>query len=326
MNAPADVLIVEPLDSDVLSWLGARHALRLAPELAHDARALHNALAGVRALVVPSSVVIDAATLQHAPQLRIVCRLSLGAENIDLDACARAGVEVVRPASANAHAEAEFAVGALLQLLRRMPILNNDGFLVGRELGACTIGLVGLSPAVQHLAALLNAFGATVLGYDPGLNAADSLWSHNGIDGAALPNLLARSDAVCVLLNYFPSYTGLFDDDVLAHCKEDQVLLCLSSAQLFVEDALARALSPGALRAAWFDQMDPSWLAPGRPLRHADTLQVTPRIAGLTQQSRARGAWAVAGRIHEVLALPADSGPGGFRPSPPSAFADLADE
>jgi D-3-phosphoglycerate dehydrogenase / 2-oxoglutarate reductase len=329
VNAPADVLIVEPLDADVLAWLSARHALRLAPELALDPRGLRQALAGARALVVPASVAIDAATLLSAPALRIVCRLVAGGDNIDIDACARAGVEVVRPASAHTQAEAEFAVGALLQMLRRMPIVNNDGSLVGRELGSCTVGLVGITPTAKPLAQLLKAFGAKVLGHDPGLMAADSMWHHAGVEAMSLPALLARCDAVCVLLQPVPRYDGLFDDNVLAHCKTNQVLLSLTQAQLFVEGALARALGEGPLCAAWFDHMEPAWLDEGRPLRHADTLQVTPRIAGITQQSRARSAWAVAGRIDEVLApppAPPENSMGGFRPSQPGAFADLEDE
>jgi D-3-phosphoglycerate dehydrogenase / 2-oxoglutarate reductase len=331
MNAPADVLIVEPLDSDVLSWLAARYTLRLAPELALDARALRRALAGVRALVVPPTVAIDAQTLLEAPQLRIVGRLAQGVDQIDIEACGRAGVEVVRPASAQAPAEAEFAVAALLQMLRRMPIVNSDGFLVGRELGHCAVGLVGLTPAAKPLTALLKAFGATVVGHDPGVLGDDSLWSYIGVEAVTLPHMLARCDAVCVLLNDLPRYAGFFNDDVLAHCKEDQVLLCLGNAMLFDEEALARELTSGAMRAAWFDHIDANWLAPGRPLRDLDSLQVTPRIAGLTQQARARGAWAVAGRIHEVLAPPAaphDSGPGGlggFRPSQRGELADPED-
>jgi D-3-phosphoglycerate dehydrogenase / 2-oxoglutarate reductase len=328
VNAPADVLIVEPLDSDVLAWLSARHALRVAPELAFDPRGLRQALPGVRALVVPPALVIDAATLLSAPLLRIVCRLAGGGDNIDIDACARAGVEVVRPAAAHTQAEAEFAIGALLQMLRRMPILNSDGTLVGRELGSCTVGLVGMAPTAKPLAQLLTAFGAKVLGHDPGLLATDSMWHHAGVEAVPLPTLLMRSDAVCVLLQHVPRYDGLFDDNVLSYCKQNQVLLSLSQAQLFVEGALARALGEGPMCAAWFDQMAPSWLDDGRPLRHADTLQVTPRIAGITQQSRARSAWAVAGRIDEVLApppAPPDNAMGGFRPSQPGALADLED-
>jgi D-3-phosphoglycerate dehydrogenase / 2-oxoglutarate reductase len=328
VNAPPDVLIVEPLDAEVLAWLSARHALRVAPELALNPSALRLALPGVRALVVPPAVAIDAATLASAPALRIVCRLAVGGDNIDIDACARAGVEVVRPASAHSRAEAEFAVGAMLQMLRRMPIVSSDGALVGRELGSCTVGLVGMTATAKPLTYLLKCFGARVLGHDPGLMAADSMWHHAGVEAMTLPALLARCDAVCVLLQHLPRYEGLFDDDVLVHCKTNQVLLSLTQAQLFAEGALARALSDGPLAAAWFDHMEPNWLDEGRPLRHADTLQVTPRIAGTTQQSRARSAWAVAGRIDEVLApppAPPENSMGGFRPSQPGALADLED-
>jgi lactate dehydrogenase-like 2-hydroxyacid dehydrogenase len=110
-----DVLIVEPLDADVLHWLGARHALQFAPELAQDLTAFRATLAGVRAMIIPPSVPVDASVLQRAPRLRAVGRLSVGAENIDLDACELAGVEVVRPSNASAASEAEFVIGALLQ-------------------------------------------------------------------------------------------------------------------------------------------------------------------------------------------------------------------
>jgi D-3-phosphoglycerate dehydrogenase len=91
----------------------------------------------VCAAVIPPSVAVDAACCVRAA-LRTVGRLSAGAENIDLDACARAGVEVVRPGHRQCRAEAEFAIGALLQMLRRVPVINAEGLLVGRELGGAT--------------------------------------------------------------------------------------------------------------------------------------------------------------------------------------------
>ena len=115
-----DVLIVEPLEPEVMQWLGERHSVRYSPELARDARALRQALFNVRALVIPPSVALDAQALHYAPMLRAVGRLSAGSENIDLDACGRAGVEVVRSVTASAVAEAEFMVGGLLQMLRRV--------------------------------------------------------------------------------------------------------------------------------------------------------------------------------------------------------------
>lgn len=296
-----DILVVEPLDAEVLQWLGARHSTRMVPELAHDPLGFRRALALARAVVIPAAVALDAATLQRAPQLRLVGRLSVGAENIDLDACKRAGVEVMRPTDATAIAEAEFVIGALLQMLRRVPILTSEGLLVGRELGGATVGVVGLTPALQPLTQLLAAFGARVLGYDPGVHATDPLWSRAGVSPVGLRDLMHGSDAVCVLLPFFPRYVGLFGERILGASKPEQVLVSLAHSSLFNEQALARALSGGPLAAAWFDSLEPGLLDPGRPLRHVDTLQATPRISGTTQQSRTRAAWAVARRIDEVL-------------------------
>jgi D-3-phosphoglycerate dehydrogenase len=316
-----DVLIVEPLDADVLHWLGARHAVQFAPELAQDLTAFRATLAGVRAMVIPPSVPVDASVLQRAPRLRAVGRLSVGAENIDLDACELAGVEVVRPSNASAASEAEFVIGALLQLLRRVPVLSSEGLLVGRELGGTTVGVAGMTPTVKPLVNLLTAFGARVLGYDPGVHATDSIWARTGLEPVALRELMQTCDAVCVLLPFYQRYIGLFGDRVLAAAKPNQVLVSLAHSSLFDERALAHALTEGPLAAAWLDCLEPGALDPGRPLRHIDTLQVTPRVSGTTLESRVRSAWSVARRIDDLLATapPRRS----FRPTRPDEFAGL---
>jgi D-3-phosphoglycerate dehydrogenase / 2-oxoglutarate reductase len=296
-----DVLVVESLQSDVLNWLEARHAVHFAPELAQDPAALAAALALTRAVVIPPSAALDAATIKKALRLRLVARLAVGTENIDLEACARNGIEVVRPASASAAAEAEFVISALLAMLRRVPIVNAEGLLVGRELGACTVGLVGMTPAVQPLARLLKAFGAKVLGYDPSVHTSDALWSRHGIEAVGLRELMSRCDGVAVLLAFFSRYQGLFGERLFQGAREQQVLVSLAHSNLFDEHALAQALKQGPLAAAWMDSLEPGALDPDRPLHRVPTLQVTPRVSANTQESRLRGAWAVAQRIDEML-------------------------
>jgi phosphoglycerate dehydrogenase-like enzyme len=316
-----DVLIVEPLDAEVVQWLAARHPTRYAPELARDPLAFRQALYSVRALVIPPTVTLEASTVRAAPLLRTVGRLSAGAENIDVEACAAAGVEVFRPASASAVAEAEFTIGAVLQMLRRVPVLNAEGLLVGRELGRCTVGLVGMTAAAKPLAELLTAFGSRVVGYDPAVHASDPLWARWGVRPLGLRELMEECHAVCVLLTYFSRYQGLIGERYLENVRNDQVLVSLSQSSLFDEYALASALTNGRLAAAWLDSAEPGWLSPGRPLYGIDTLQVTPRVAGTTLESRARAAWAVARRIDEVLAEPAERS--AFRPSAPDEPIDL---
>jgi phosphoglycerate dehydrogenase-like enzyme len=296
-----DVLIVEPLEPEILQWIAARHPVRFAPHYERDARALRQAMFNVRALIAPPSVALDAQSLQFAPVLRAVGRLSCGAENLDAEAFARAGVEIVRSASASAGAEAEFAIGSMLQLLRRVPVSNGDGMLVGRELAGATVGLVGLPAAARPLAELLGAFGAAVKGYDPAVHRSDGLWASWKIEPLGLHELVARSDVLCVLLNYFTRYKGLIGERLLPDCKPDQVLVSLAHSSLFDDEALASVLESGRMAAAWFDSMEPGLLDFGRPLRRVRNLQVTPRVAGTTRESRTRSAWSVVRRIDEIL-------------------------
>jgi phosphoglycerate dehydrogenase-like enzyme len=216
------------------------------------------------------------------------------------------GIEVFRPAAASAVAEAEFSIGALLQMLRRVPVLNSEGLLVGRELGRCTVGLVGMTPAAKPLAELLAAFGSRVVGYDPAVHSSDPMWERCKVRPLGLRELVEECHAVCLLLTYFSRYQGLIGERYLEKARADQVLVSLTHSRVFDEQALAAALTDGRLAAAWLDSVEPGWLSPGRPLYGIDTLQVTPRVAGTTLESRARAAWAVARRIADVLAEPSE--------------------
>ncbi|MCE4557696.1 NAD(P)-dependent oxidoreductase [Roseateles cellulosilyticus] len=312
------VLILEPLEADVVQWLAERHDARFAPELVGDTEGLQAALRDSRALVAPPEVRIDADLLRGAPDLRAIGRASGGAENIDIDACRKARVEVVRSQASTASAEAEFAIGALLSLLRRVPVEGSDGLKVGRELGCSTIGLLGLTPTSQVLTQLLQAFGARVVGYDPSLHPNDSTWLRWGIEPLSLAQLMEQSDGLVLLLPYYERYRGLVGDRQLEAARPGQVLVGLSQSGLVQEVALARALRGGRLLAAWFDCLEPGWLESGRPLHGLASLQVTPRLAGTTRESRVRAAWAVARGIDELLG-PA---PRGAKPHAPAAVYD----
>jgi phosphoglycerate dehydrogenase-like enzyme len=214
----------------------------------------------------------------------------------------------VRSLSATAGAEAEFVIGALLALLRRVPIQASDGMLVGRELGCATVGLVGMSPAARMLAQLLPAFGTRVIGYDPSLHHTESVWAQWGIEPVPLRELMEHSDAVSVQLAFFQRYRGLMGERVLSFAKANQVLVSIAHSAVFDERALAEAIGSGRILAAWFDSLEPGMLDPGRPLAGLDALQVTPRLASTTRESRVRAAWAVARRIDELLtALPSNA-------------------
>ena len=290
-----DLLIIEPLEAEVMQWLEARYAVRYAPELANDPRAFRQALYNVRAMIVPPPVTLDAQALHYAPVLRAVGRVSAGAENIDIDACARARVEVVRGLTATAQAEAEFMIGALLSLLRRVPVTGSDGMLVGRELGSATVGLIGMAPAARSMAQMLAGFGSKMVGYDPALHASDNVFERWKVKPMGLRELLEHSDAVCVQLSYFSRYRGLLGERFLPFSKPNQVIVSIAHSGLFDEASLAAGLTSGRIAAAWLDSLEPGALDEGRPLFGIENLQITPRVASTTRESRLRGEVAKAG-------------------------------
>lgn len=294
-----DLLIVEPLEAEVLQWLDARHELFYAPRLPQDRRVFIDALTEARAVLIPPQVAIDARTLTRAPRLRAIGRIVGGPENIDLAACTRQGVEVIRPMDAAAPAEAEFMLGALLAMLRPSP--DEAGRVAGRELGACTVGLVGMTATARTMAKLLQGFGSRVVGYDPTLHASDAQWSRWGVQPIGLRELFESADAVCVQMSFYNRYRGLLGERNLSFCKQGQVLTSVAPVALFNEEVLAEVLRTGRMTAAWLDSVGPGPLAVGEPLHAVRGLLVTPRLAAYTREARVRSAWGVARRIDEVL-------------------------
>jgi len=133
------------------------------------------------------------------------------------------------------------------------------------------------------------------------LHTSDSTWDRWGVEAVSLADLVEHSDGLVLLLPFFERFRGLVGERLLESARPGQVLVGLSQSGLLNEAALARALRSGKLRAAWFDSMEPGWLESGRPLHGMGNLQVTPRLAGTTRESRVRAAWAVARSIDELL-------------------------
>ena len=150
-----DLLIVEPLEPEVMHWLVARHAVRYAPELARDPRAFRQALFNVRALIMPPSVALDA---RRCITRRCCARSAASARaprtSTSMPARAPASRWCAAP-TASAAAEAEFMIGALLAMLRRVPVVAPTACWSGRELGGATVGLIGMTPAARVVAQLL---------------------------------------------------------------------------------------------------------------------------------------------------------------------------
>ena len=112
------VLTTEFMQREALDGFGPDVEVRYAPDLVDHRADLLNAVGEVSALIVRNRTQVDAELLEAAPSLRVVGRLGVGLDNIDLEACEARGVTVCPATGANTLAVAEYIIAAALRLVR----------------------------------------------------------------------------------------------------------------------------------------------------------------------------------------------------------------
>jgi phosphoglycerate dehydrogenase-like enzyme len=235
---------------------------------------------------------LSGADLLGAPKLRLVHKFGAGVNTIDVDTATERGIAVANMPGANAQSVAEGAVLLMLATPRRLPVLDratregrgwpSDPQLgeAVRDIGACTVGLVGYGNIAKHVAGIVAAMGATVL---------HTSTHDDGLPGwRPLPELLAASDIVSLHVPLTAETHGLLDRAALGRMKPDAVLINTSRGAIVVEDDLVDALRGGRLAAAGLDVFDVEPVAPDNPLLALDNVVLTPHVTWYTVDTMRR--------------------------------------
>ena len=235
--------------------------------------------------------------LAGAPRLRLVQKIGVGVDTIDLEAARRRGVAVANMPGTNTQAVAEAALMLMLAALRNLPGLdracragngwspegearerrNTLGELCGR-----TVGLVGAGAVASRLVGPLEGLGARVI-YADRRERPDL-----GIERHDLDHLLEASDVVSLHLPLTPETEKLIDRAALARMRPGAVLINTARGGLVEEAALVEALTSGHLRAAGLDVLCKEPPQPDHSLLSLENVVVTPHVAWLTQETLAR--------------------------------------
>ena len=254
----------------------------------HDLDPLRPLLAEATAWIAGTGPV-TAAHLDAAPGLQIVARYGVGVEAVDLAAAAERGVLVTNTPGANTGAVADHAVTLVLAALRDVAA-GDRGVRAGRwtvqrtrELGALTVGIVGLGRIGRAVASRFRGFGSTLLGFDPWVRPADL--EPLGIAAVDLETLARRSDVISL---HAPGEQTLVDEGLLSVVRPGLILVNTARATLVDETALAAALRAGRLRRYASDVLGSEAGAQANPLL-ADDLQdrtvFTPHSAAQTVEA-----------------------------------------
>ena len=289
----ADILVTWP-DFDVGGvdtggrLVAAGHAVRLAPKLGRRSPAdLARLLDGVSAAIV-STDPFDAGVLDGARGLRVIARVGVGTDSIDVDAATRRGVAVCVTPGANAATTADHAVALMLAALRRIPehdrAVRAGGWPRGIgatpwELSGATVGLVGYGTIGRLVAQRLDGFAVRILACDPMAPAGD-----DGVEPMELDELLRASQVVSLHAPLTAATAGLMDRRRIGLMRPDAVLVNTARGGLIDEPALIDALEAERIRAAGLDVFADEPPASAR-LRRLPNLILTPHMGGVSERS-----------------------------------------
>ncbi len=230
--------------------------------------------------------------LRQGSRLRLIHKLGSGVNTIDVDTATDLGIAVANMPGANAPSAAEGTVLLMLAALRRLPELDRatraglgwptDAGLgeTVRDIGGCTVGLVGYGNIARRVEKIVAAMGAEVLH----TSTAD-----DGTPGwRTLPQLLTGSDIVSLHLPLTTQTELLIDQAALASMRSTALLINTSRGAIVEEAALADALREGRLAAAGLDVFAEEPVDPANPLLQLENVVVTPHIVWYTKDTMRR--------------------------------------
>ncbi len=305
------IVISEFMDEGAVASLARAFDVRYDATLVERRAELAAALAQADALIVRNRTRVDAELIGHAPRLRVVGRLGVGLDNIDLAACAARAIEVIPATGANALAVAEYVVCTVMLLLRGAYRASADvaagkwprtALGEGRETAGKTLGVVGFGGIGRLVAKLAQGLGMTVIASDPAIAAGERIWRESGVAYRGLDDLLAEADAVTLHVPLAPETRHLITGGRLARMKRGAVLINTARGGIVDEAALAEALASGHLGGAALDVFETEPLPAGSPLARAPNLVLTPHVAGVTRESNVRVSSLIAERVAQALA------------------------
>ena len=272
---------------------------------------LYKRVKGASAIISLLTDRIDEAVLQAAgPELKIVANYAVGYDNIDLKACAKAGVVATNTPGQLTESVAEHAMALVLAVSRR--IIEADDFVrhdkykrweplifYGSPIIGKTVGIIGAGRIGAAFATMChNGFRMKVLYYD--VLANRQLERELGASKKSIKYILQNSDVVSLHVPLLPSTKHLIGKTELWSMKENAILINTSRGKVINEQYLVEALKKKKIFGAGIDvfENEPK-LEPG--LKSLLNVALTPHIASATAFARNQMAEMAARNVQMVL-------------------------
>ncbi len=225
--------------------------------------------------------------LQASPQLKVISRVGVGVDNIDMEYTDKYGITIVNTPNAPVEAVAEHTIALIFSLLKNIPqyyerVRTGDySIQQGSLLSGKTIGIIGLGRIGQKVATLLDALGTKIVYYDPLIkkNMPEEWVRVNNLD-----DLFQVADVISLHSSPQSGNLPVLDKKAFSRCKTGVVVINTARGSLIDEKALIHALDNGIVSSAGLDVAS---VEPYKgPLLDYPQVVITPHVASNTVESR----------------------------------------
>ncbi len=233
---------------------------------------------------------VEAAVIEATTHCRVIQKLGVGVDKIDVAAAQRRGIPVLCAAGINADAVAEMTILLILAVVRRLRWASEE-LRAGRfqkealrvstfQLTGRTVGLVGAGHIGRAVARRLAPFDVRLVYFDIRRLPAE-MERVLGVSYVPLDELVATSDIVSLHLPSTPETRGMFNADLFAKMKHETIFINTARGALVDENALIDAIRRGTVLGAGLDVTAEEPLPPTSPLLRLENVLVTPHMAGV---------------------------------------------
>jgi D-3-phosphoglycerate dehydrogenase len=256
------------------------------------------------AMIVRGRTKVTEAVLDAGKNLKVIGRMGVGVDNIDLKAAAAHDVTVVNAPVATTVSVAELTVGLMLSLIRDLPKANTGlkagswlkKELVGTELFQKTLGMIGFGHIGEAVCKRASAFDMEVIAYDPNRPAEEIKAA--GAQPVSLEDLLKQSDLITLHIPHIEATHHLLNESSFNMMKDGVRIICAARGGVIDEAALIAALDSGKVAGAALDVFEAE--PPGdSPLVMHPNVIGTPHIGAQTKEAQLRAGYDI---LSEVVA------------------------
>ncbi|MDR9794114.1 hydroxyacid dehydrogenase [Aeribacillus sp. FSL M8-0235] len=279
------------------------------PDLWRNKQELINKIIDADALVVRNQTIVDQEILDAGKKLKVIGRLGVGLDNINLLAAKQRNVKIVSAKNANSVSVAEYVMAVILTASRSIIQAGEDvkkgnwnrKLFTGNEIYGKTLGLIGTGEIGHRLAKRAIAFGMKVIGYDPYIREFDYPFSETGITKVELAEVLKESDFVSIHVPLTNETRNLLSTKEFNLMKKNAIIINTSRGGIVDESALFKAVESGQIAGAYLDVLENEPVEKDYFLLNSSKITVTPHIAGLTEESQERITNIISDEIMKVL-------------------------